>query len=187
MGDPLKIPVSRGTNWTDLRFPITSTKVGGTKDPTFTKVGDNGAGSQGVFTYSFSQNQEQELYFVAQMPHSWLIGTDLDCHVHWGASDAGAGGVVWGLEYVAAAIDGDLSTTTIVTNAATASGTAKQNQYFDLAMIDTTGWELSQLFLCRVFRDVADGADDYGSGAFLYEIDFHFQQDSLGSQEEFLK
>jgi len=187
MGDPLKTPTSRGGNWDDLRIPVTVTKTGGSKKPGFVKIGDNGAGSQGVFTYAFDFNTEEELYFVAQMPHSWKLGTDLDIHVHWGGSDASVANVVWGLEYSAATIGGNLGTTTIITTTGTTSGVASDNQYTDFTPVITTGWELSQLILCRIFRDATNAADTYNADAYLYEIDFHYKQDSIGSQEEFLK
>lgn len=53
--------------WDDLRIPISATKLGGSKDPTFSQVLNDGAGSQGVFAYVFSASQEKELYFVAGM------------------------------------------------------------------------------------------------------------------------
>jgi len=41
------------------------------------------------------------------------------------------------------------------------------------------------MLLCRVFRDVAN--DDFDDDAFLFEIDFHYQIDSLGSRTEYIK
>lgn len=66
------------TTYTDLVVPITSTKSGGSKIPYFTEFMDDNSGSQGVFGYAFDDDDEQELYFMVQMPHSWVEGTDID-------------------------------------------------------------------------------------------------------------
>jgi len=68
--------------------------LGGSKFPTFTKITDDGSGSQGVFTYEFSASQEQEIYFVAQLPHGYKSGTDLYPHIHWYPTNTDTGSVV---------------------------------------------------------------------------------------------
>ena len=49
------------TRYEDLRVPVTATKAGGSKEPGFIQVKDNGSGSQGVFAYAFDKTAEQEL------------------------------------------------------------------------------------------------------------------------------
>lgn len=74
--------------WDDLRVSVFSTKTGGSKEPAWTKVLDDGAGSQGVFTYFFDSGSEEELYFAVQFPHAWMLGTDIEAHLHWMALSA---------------------------------------------------------------------------------------------------
>lgn len=179
--------VSRGGNWTDLRVPVSSTNKGGSKDPDFLQIQDDGAGSQGLFTYQFSPNTEEELYFVTQMPHGWVAGTNIDCHVHWGPTSANIGGVVWGVEYSIASAGEQLGPSTIIKNTDTTDGTFPQNRYFDIQAIDMTGVDLSALIVCRVFRDATNVLDTYPDDAALFEIDFHYQQDALGSTTELVK
>lgn len=182
------------TQWDDLRVPILSTKTGGSKDPTFTKVFDNGAGSQGVFSQMFSATVEEELYFEAQMPHAWMQGSDIEAHVHWIPSVNGGVGedVSWGLEYTWATIGEVFGNTTIIYGDVNHLGEdliADKHYLTELGAISATGKTFSSMLLCRVFRDAtgAGGTDDYGSLAGLLEIDFHYQLDSLGSNEEYVK
>ena len=80
--------------WDDLRVPITSVKLQGTKDPDFAKVFDNGIASQGVFIYLFDDGTEEEVYFTAQIPHEWKLESNLIPHVHWLPQDAGGAGTM---------------------------------------------------------------------------------------------
>lgn len=178
--------------WDDLRVPVFSTKKGGSKVPAWTKVKDNGAGSQGVFTYFFDSGSEEELYFAVQFPHSWQLGTDIEAHVHWIANSAGGTGqrVTWGLEYSWANIGDVMGNTTIITgdvNHLDEDIVAKKHYLTELGTIDGTGKSFSSMMLCRIFRDATAGTDTYTSDAGLLEIDFHIKFDSLGSREEYVK
>ena len=187
------------TQWDDLRIAINSTKLGGSKDPGFAvfKTDGGAPASQGVFLYWFDKSNEEELYFVAQMPHAWDEGTDIECHVHWvpASTSASAGlDVCWGLEYTWANINGTFGNTTLIygdeqTNGATETITVDKHYLTELGTIDATGKTMSSMLVCRVFRDAtgAGGTDDYDDDAGLLEIDFHYQINSLGSKEEYVK
>ena len=174
-------------NWTDLRVPVTSTKLGGSKDPTFSKITDDGAGSQGVFSYVFSANQEQELYFVTQLPHGWKLESEIDIHVHWSPTTTGAGNVRWGVEYSITDANVALSGTTLAAVTTATGGVANKNITTDIVHIDMTGFDLSALIIARIYREAGHAEDTYSDVAALFEIDFHYQQDSLGSDQEFSK
>jgi hypothetical protein len=183
--------------WDDLRFPALDTKLGGSKDPTFAVFKTNGAGSQGVFTYWFDKTTEQELYFLAQLPHRWAQGTDLEVHCHWVPKSTAVGAgtdVCWGLEYTWANINGTFGDTAIIygdeqTNGATETLTVGKHYITEVGTISGTGKTLSSMLVCRVFRDAGGtgGTDDYDDDAGLLEIDFHFQVDSFGSDDEYTK
>lgn len=181
------------TVWDDVRVPILSVKLGGSKDPDFAKVFDDGAGSQGVFTYLFDKSVEEEVYFVLQLPHSWKAGTNIRPHVHWFPAANGAAGqfVRWGLEYTWASI-GEVfgATTTIYTDASSATTAtipgddpliAGKHYMSLLPEIDATGKGWSSMLICRLFRDATDSADTYNNDAGLLEFDCHTQMDKLGS------
>ena len=171
--------------WQDVRIAATSTNLGGSKDPAFTKMQDDGAGSQGVFGYSFSQTQEQELYFAVQIPHGRTRNSELRPHVHWSPVDGTSGDVVWGLEYTLANVNGTFGTTTILNATDSTDSTADKHHVVGFTAISGAGVKDSAMLICRVFRDATDAADTYGAGAILLEIDFHVLMGQLGSDLEF--
>lgn len=181
------------TVWDDIRVPVTSTKLGGSRDPGFTVFKTNGAGSQGVFIYWFDASIEEEIYFTVQMPHSWKEGTDILPHVHWIPSTTPDNTptqqrVSWGLEYAWANI-GDVfpTNTTVITNNTIYPTDTELVQYkhylTQLSDIVGTGKTISSMLVCRLFRNATSVAyDTYEHDAGLLEIDFHFEQDTIGSR-----
>jgi hypothetical protein len=173
------------TVYEDLRVPVTSTKRGGTKDPTLRRVLDNGSGSQGVFAFWFDKNVEEELYLIVQMPHAWKEGSQIYPHIHWLAdTDLNGSTVEWGLEYSWASIGNTYGNTSIITEyntlAALGPVTAYQHTYTTLPAIDATGQTMSSILMCRIFRNAASSNDTYNRDAALLEIDFHYEIDKLG-------
>ena len=183
------------TVWEDLRVPVVSTRLGGTKDPDFAKVLDNGSSSQGVFTYLFDDSTEEELYFMCQIPHNYKHGTDLHAHVHWMPVANGSAGetVSWGLEYSLSELGATFGNTTLIygdTPYPDETLVADRHYLTELGEIDGSSIDsVSAMLLCRVFRDTAGngGTDDYGDDAALLEIDFHYEIDTLGSSSEYIK
>ena len=173
--------------WDDFRISATSTKLGGTKDPSFALIKDDGAGSQGVFSYLFDRTAEEELYFSAQLPHKYKEGTDIYPHVHWNPISEGSGQYVkWGLEYTWANYNEAIANTAIIS----ASGLANDASYHtktDLPVINGSGKTISSMLMCRIFRDSTSDDDNYGDDASLLEVDFHYEINSLGSEERTVK
>jgi len=180
------------TRYDDLKVPVSSTTKGETKIPGWGILRDNGSSSQGVFIQWFDAGNEEELYFTAQMPHQWKEGTEIYPHVHWtAATNVGTNKVVWGLEYTWANVGVVLGNTTIITGsdpiATYAPVDAYEHAITSLGTITGTGKTLSSMLICRIFRKAADGTDNYAADAGLLEIDFHFQIDSDGSRQEYIK
>jgi hypothetical protein len=186
--------VGEATRWEDLRFPAIATKLGGTKDPGFAKFKDNGSGSQGVFTYFFDSDTEEELYFVAQMPHQWKLESTIYPHVHWSPKTSSDGNpadqlVRWGLEYTLAKIGGSFGNTSIIYGSAhypaDADVVAGDHYLTSLTPISMAGIdEVSSMLICRIFRDATHGDDNYEHDAGLLEIDFHYEVDTPGGSKE---
>jgi len=180
------------TVFDDLTVPVTASKTGGTQDPDFYKLKDNGAGSQGVFLYWFDKTIEEELYFIVQMPHKWKVGSNLSPHVHWVAPlDLGGTKVVWALEYTWVNLGDVFGNTSILSAsdpiASVGAVTANKQVVTSLGTIPATGHTLSSVLVCRVFRKAADVADTFGSDAGLLQIDFHYEIDSDGSRSDYSK
>lgn len=169
------------TVWDDLRVPVSSIKRIGNSDPDWETFLD------GTYALAFDKSVDQEVAFFVQIPHSWKLGTDLHPHVHWSPSDTDTGSVTWKLEYTIADITGTFGSTTTMSVTDAADGTAYKHQYADLGDIDMSGYtdtgDVSIILICRLYRDVDDG-DDYDADAFLHEIDFHFEKDTIGSRQE---
>lgn len=167
--------------WEDLRVPMETSKAGGANDPTFVQVANNGAGSRGVYAYSFPTNTSaRELFFSIQLPHAWLAGTDLHPHVHWAPVDANSGNVVWGMECTWNNINSDISTTTL-SSVTTAAPGSKKHVMSLLPNMNGVGKDISSMLSCRIFRDSNNVLDTYNSAAYLFEVDFHYMVDSFGS------
>lgn len=183
------------TVFEDLRVPVTATRKGGTRDPDFAKILDDGSSSQGVFAQLFDGSVEEELYFMVQIPHSWKQQTALHPHVHWlPVADGSAGEKVsWGLEYTVAAFGEVFGNTSIIYgNTTVPDETLVANTHYitNLGSISMSGvTSVSAMLICRIFRDTtSDGlTDDYGDDAALLEIDFHYEINNMGSRSEFNK
>ncbi len=170
------------TVWTDLRVSFTEAQPGPANNPGFDVF--QGA----VRAYHFDPNAEEELFVIVQIPHSYKYGTDLHPHIHWAPTTTNTDPVRWCLEYTLAEVDGTYGAPTTLCENDAADGTAYKHQYFDLgnisgAAIDT----LSATLVCRVYRDADDAADDYTGDAVGLELDFHFEKDAFGSDEELTK
>lgn len=155
-------------------------------------VGNTSAGSRGVILKYFSPDVVNELYFDVQLPHRWKQGSDIEAHLHFvpNADGLASHDVRWGLEYTWASI-GDVfgNTTTIYGNINHLAETLVKDKHYitELGEISATGKTFSSMLCCRIFRDVENVGDTFEDFAGLLEIDFHYQIDSLGSNEEYVK
>lgn len=183
--------VGAATVWNDLRVPVTSTKKGGAKEPQFKKAFDDAGGtSQGVYAEFFDKDAEEELFLIAQIPHTYKEGTDIIAHIHWFPASTGASGktVSWGLEYIWLNIAATAGDTVIVYADDTIQGDAVlvggKHYMTNFAALTGTGKTISSVLICRIFRDAtsAGGTDDYTDEVGLLEVDFHYEIDTAGSR-----
>ena len=147
-------------------------------------------GATGLYSQAFDADNDadESLHFVAQLPHSYKEGSDLEFHVHWSPSTTNTGNVVWELDYAAITIGGTLSSVSTLTDTIAADGTAFKHQVSDIDdIVSGTGLGISTLLICRFTRLGDDGADTFTGVAFAYEVDFHFQLDMMGSRQEYIK
>jgi hypothetical protein len=135
------------------------------------------------------------MYFVVQLPHTWVEGTALMPHIHWVASETGATGPTvprWGLQYCWLNIGETFTAYTTIYGATAVPNEVlvKNRQYLTplgTGGMDATGKTLSSMLICRVFRDGDDAADTYAGSAGALEIDFHMQINSMGSRLQYIK
>jgi hypothetical protein len=184
--------------WEDLRIEPVA-RASGTGAPTFEKWYDDAAGtSKGVWLYSFTNEtvagNEKEVHFSMQMPHAW-DGGPISMHVHWTpAATQNATDVVWGLEYVWKDIGEVFGDTTIVYSSTTlapddaniTAGKHYISEFIDLVP-GTSANGLSSILIGRLFRNSSSATDNYTDKVGLLYIDAHYQMNSLGSNDEYVK
>jgi len=172
--------------WDDLRVPAQNTKLNPTKsEPNFEIFTD------GLYVYKFSttNDDDESVHFIAQMPHTYKEGSDICPHVHWSPDSTNTGNVRWQLEYVIVNINGTFAgaaTSDTITEAA--DGVALKHQLAEFTTIDGTGLTISHIIICRLTRmSSSDGLDTFTGNACFFEFDFHYQKDTQGSRTESAK
>ena len=172
--------------WDDLRVTVNQVKVPAAKYPAWTAYS---AGLLLGYLYQAVEGNEEEVYFVVQLPHSYKEGSDITPHVHWvgneNATDASEI-VRWGLEYEWINMDGSFSATTTIWVDATIEDDEGDKHFLNsFAAIDGTGKTISSVLICRLFRNSSHENDTYDSGtalALLIDVDIHFELDTVGSR-----
>jgi len=169
------------TVWDDLRVPVNSVFVPGSKSPTWTAYS---AGQLLGFSNQAVEGNEEEVYFTMQLPHTYKEGSDIKIHVHWLVDNGTVGqDCRWGLEYEWVNIDGSFSSTS--TAYVDANLDANDRHMVDaIATITGTGKEISSMLICRLFRNSSHANDTLTTDALLMEIDAHFEIDTMGSRQE---
>jgi len=165
-------------NWEDLRFPASSVRLGGAAPATFQAYKDGGV-------LAFATTPDQYIYIIAQMPHAWEQGTDIEVHIHWTIPTAGSGvgaeNVKWDLTYSWSDI-GDA----IPNSSADTLTRDVQNLAADLHMLNSfgtitgTGFTKSGILIISLKRDVSV-ANDYADDVYLLELDIHYKINRAGS------
>ena len=169
--------------WDDLRVSVNSLKVPTVNPPAWTAY----KGSQVLaFEDQAVEGNEEIVYFLVQLPHCWKYGSDLMAHVHWVCEDNTAGNCRWKLTYSWANIDGTFPTESTLTVDAAAGGAADTHVLGNLGAIDGDGKTLSSMLICSLSRNSSHANDTLtGKDAYLLEIDFHYEIDSFGSDNEY--
>jgi hypothetical protein len=179
--------VGNATRWEDLKVPVNAVKIKKTLDPPSwdTFLGD-------LALLWFRSGKSDDVMFTVQMPHGWKEGTKIYPHVHWTTKDGAPGNnrVTWILDYTWQKVGGvfvsntPISGTTVV---ALNEGSIENYEHIITPIgngIDGTGMTLSSMLVCRLSRS---SSDTYPNDAGLLEIDFHYQVDSDGSNQEYTK
>ena len=178
MYDPSTGIIDLDTMWDDLRAPASSINPVGSLTPPSIDSSDG--------SLLFSTNDTVAIWF--QLPHGWREGTELRPHLHWVKTTTGAGLPNWQMKYkfanageVLPAFSSLVSSTVGVSD----SNTINKHALSYFPAIDATGKLISSM-LCVVLQRTSAG-DTYGADAKLLEFDIHYQVDSTGSRQEYIK
>jgi len=166
----------------DLRFPSSGQKNVGSPTPTAYKGGQ---------VLALASNVDQGVYFAAQIPHAYKLGSEIEVHLHIVLPTAGAGAGVENLKfdftYSWANISALFPTEeTLTVTVDVQNYIAHKHYVIELGDIDGTGKTSSSMMICSLTRDTTV-ADDYASSIYLLETDFHYQIDTVGSRQEYIK
>lgn len=174
----------KDTSWEDLRFPAQGINPPGA-------VSDPDVESTTGFLL-FDPSGTEVIAGVAQMPHSWKEGTSIYPHVHWCKTTSAAGNVLWQLDYevvnngsVATMAYGSQLQAPAAASSTPDSNTANKVLISGFGEAAMTGMTVSCLIIWKLSR--IGGSDTYGADARLFELDFHYEIDSFGSNTEYTK
>ena len=180
-GDGTVRLLGEAADWDDYEFPISNLRINPvTSRPDF---------DFDEVEYLFDDNSTETVVGNGHLPHRWLIGSDLKPHIHWAQESSGE--VTWQLEYKLWN-NGDSEPsgfTTLQSNGPVfsyVSGSISQITALpsiDASLID----DVSPNLKVRVSRLGASGTDTYVGDARFWKFDIHYQVDSFGSREEYLK
>lgn len=174
--------------WDDLRFPASGDRL----DSAATRYSYDFV-ELGV-TFDDNARFDQELLgYIVQMPHAWAEGQNVKPHIHWIQTDANIPN--WLIQYrnynngeaIPAFI---LEPSDAIVFPFTGSPILQISTFPE---IDMTGFRISSFIDVKISRDTANGsglfsgADPLVGGVLLKEFDIHYQLDSIGSLEEFIK
>jgi len=172
--------------WDDLRFPASAIRLSGATPPSETSYKDGQV-------LSFASNQDNTIYFNAQMPHGYNM-EDIEFHIHMvlpvSGAGAGAENVKFDLTYSWAEIGATFpSSTTLTATRDVQNDTLDDHIYFELGSVLKTnratggGVGVSSMLICSLTRDVSV-ANDYTSAVYYVSSDFHIVSNQPGSREE---
>jgi hypothetical protein len=162
----------------DLRFPALTSKTTGASNVPDIKTFING-----TIGFTFDDTTMEQMYIVAQFPHTWKEGTTVYPHFHYSPLTSNTGDVVWCMEYTWANIDSlfpSSSTSCVVDSVAN-----KLNYHLMTPMITIsgTGKTYSSIMNIRIYRNASDSRDTLTGDILLHEFDIHHEVYRLGNRQ----
>lgn len=169
-----------GIGYDDLRFPATAINPAGLTSPmTFdtTNIG-----------FLANATATQSIGIIAQLPHSWKQESTIRPHIHWMPTTTNTGNVLWRMEYKWTNInDTESGSWTTLDILGAGSGTAFKHQLISFGAISGVGMKISSILSIKISRIGGDASDTYTADALLKEVDIHFEIDSVGSKNLYVK
>lgn len=169
--------------WDDLRAPSSAINPAGSAVAATVDTEDG--------SLLFANGQVQTVAISFQLPHAWKVGTDISFHIHWCKTTSAAGTVKWQVKYKWTNIGDVIPAFSVFadgTEATPNSDTANKHAIFEFTDFAGTGKTISsQLTVVLQRLSSGGGADTYGAPVKLLEADVHYQVDSFGSGQEYVK
>lgn len=173
------IDLTKGVKWDDMRAPASSINpVGQISAPTV----DNEDGS-----LLFSKGNAIAIWF--QLPHTYRQGTELRPHLHWSKTTTAIGLPNWQIKYKWANAGDTFSTFSSLLSGIEGvadSNIINKHAIFKFDPLIGTNKLISSMLGIYLQR-TNDANDTYSGVAKLLEFDIHYQVDSDGSTQEYIK
>jgi len=173
--------------WDDLRVTLDKGKDGA-------KLSWMPGESSGGEIWYFQKDRLDNMSFAVQLPHSYKEGTKIYPHVHWTPEDTKAGDVEWKLYYTWANYQDNFDSATLTSAIATGPFTSGDHLITDLtggSGIDPStegGGDISSILICRIQRDAKNAVNNtYDGDVGLLFLDFHFEMNTIGSRQQYIK
>lgn len=166
------------TVWNDVNISLVPPAGQSSALPTIVAI--KGDAYLDCYAFSGTNSTPDEIHGSLEIPHSYKEGTDLQFHLHWAPTTTNVGNVHWQLRY-AWFNNGSVPTGALATATDTTSGVAwqEQNSVFTLS---GAGMNMGSRIIFCLFRDPVNAADTYAFNSAVYDLGFHFEQDTLGSR-----
>lgn len=164
--------------WDDLRGPANGINPIGSPSPATPNTADG--------SLTFAVNNVAVAWF--QLPHNWKIGSDLHVHIHWSKATTNNGTCNWQMKYRWGNIGDVMPAFSLLASGSEItpnSNVVDKHALYEWDAISGAGKTLSSM-ICVFIERVAAG-DTFTGAANLYEIDIHYQIDSMGSRQELIK
>jgi len=173
--------------WRDINLGSALLSRPAASQPDIDEFKDNTGTDTGIETYAFAVGEKVNGSFEIQ--HDYEEGSDLSPHIHFQGITAptGTDKVQWQIIYTISRNGNTLSPTTTITGEADVD-----TQYaFYIASftdIDGTNIKIGDQFLFQLARIAASvPADEYAGDALISTVGVHYQQDTNGSRQKFVK
>ncbi len=140
-----------------------------------------------IYATRFNNAMTDEVYGGFELQHDYYEGSDMYLHVHWSPTTAGAGNVLWGVDYTFASKDQVFPAPTTKTVAYPAPGVINQHVAHDIAVIPGRGLKIGAQCAFRLYRLGGNVLDTYAGDCFLHTVGVHYAADTLGSRGIFSK
>jgi hypothetical protein len=183
-GSNVKVAIGTGGPWIDSMVPAAGFKLGSSA-PTWGNFTD-----ANIQVLTFAKSAADIVYGSLQLNHGYKEGSDIHPHCHvWfpTAAVATASTNVWKLTYSWGSIGSAFpaSASVIVTN--DGAITQYEHRVINFGAISGTSKTMSSIIAVAIERTGTDAYDIYDDAIGFLGFDVHYQTDSLGSSQEYIK
>lgn len=172
--------------WNDINFGSPSIGTG-----TFAAVLTISSGIGGIALQAYSSTGLHQGFVVGEILHDYKEGSDISFHIHWVPHTTSIGNVQWNIEYSWQNTEDSsniMPAPSTITALGSATGTPFRAYVTGFSEIGGTGKKIGSQIAARIYRDPTTiPADTYVDAVSVLSVGIHYQTDSVGSRQKFIK